>query len=65
MITGMINSASLKESADLRREIAEHPGIFAAEIRTCHILSESTMQGTDPSGTGEDSAVVNEVRYYQ
>ncbi|KAF8549144.1 hypothetical protein OG21DRAFT_1421787, partial [Imleria badia] len=55
MITAMIDETSLRRCADLRT-IRKRGGINAVTVQTAHILNESTMQGTDPAGTSENSA---------
>ena len=64
MITGMINRKSFESSAALR-DVAKRDGASKTIINACHILNESTMQGTDPAGISEDSSVINKVRRYQ
>jgi len=49
IITGMINQKSLESSAALRG-VAKRDGASMATIKACHILNESTMQGTGPDG---------------
>ena len=64
MITGLFNGESLNKSAVLL-EMAERDGANGVPIQACHILSESMMQGTDPCGISEDSAMVSKVRHHQ
>lgn len=63
MITGMFDSTSLNDCADLN-DMAIRDDIVAVTVETCHILNESTMQGIDPTGASEDVAVVNKVRFH-
>ena len=52
------------ESANINRELDEKRtclGAGTAVVPACHILSESAMQGVDPTGSSEDSSVMNKV----
>ena len=49
IITGMFDSGSLKKS-EAMRDMAKRDGANGVVICPCHILSESTTQGTDPTG---------------
>ena len=64
MITGMIDETSLRHCADLRT-IQKRGGTNAVTVQTAHILNESTMQGTDPAGTSENSAEVSFISRYR
>jgi len=64
IITGMINKKSLQSNAALR-DIAKRDGASTAQVNACHILNESTMQGTDPAGISGESAVTSKVRHHQ
>jgi len=64
IITGMINETSLESNAALR-DILKRDGASMATINACHILNDSTMQGTDPAGISGESAVTNKVRRHQ
>ena len=64
MITGMINQKSLESNAALR-DIAKRDGANMVKVNACYNLNESAMQGTDPAGISEESAVINKVRRHQ
>ena len=64
IITGMIDQKSFEDNAALR-DVTNRDGASIATVNACHILNESTMQGTDPAGISEDSAVINKVRRHR
>ena len=53
----MFDSGSLEKSEALR-DMAKRDGANGVVVRPCHILSESTTEGTDPTGVSGDGTVV-------
>ena len=53
----VFDSGSLENSEALR-DMAKRDGDNGVVVRPCHILSESTTQGTDPTGISGDGTVV-------
>lgn len=57
VITGFFDATSLQSNTELQRQKTEQGGV-TIPITPCHILNESTTQGT---GTNEKGTVVNKV----
>ncbi|KAF8264108.1 hypothetical protein EI94DRAFT_1594529, partial [Lactarius quietus] len=51
LLTGAFNKTSMKQSTQLH-ELSQLTGV--CRLAACHILSKSTMQGIDPTGTSKD-----------
>ncbi|KAF9654326.1 hypothetical protein BDM02DRAFT_3106658 [Thelephora ganbajun] len=62
ILTGMFDRTSLRFSRELDQLRRGLDATFTT-IQACHILNESTMQGIDPTGASEDTAVMSKTDY--
>ena len=60
LLTGCFDETSLELYPHLAKE-CDSLGAIAVAIDACHILSESTVQGVDPTGDSKDGRVVAKV----
>ena len=60
LLIGLFDGISVLRSHELREELIRIR-TTTAPIAACHILSETTTKGVDPTGGSTDSRVINKV----